>query len=156
MRAGNAEIDLLTVRCEDGRTEAKHVEVNVSTNPVGYLTDLTPVLARARGIQTGSARRRESEDVRACVQAWIGKKFEAPARVALREAVWPGLKWDRILVHGRIRFQEERAAFVTSGIILVPIRKVLDDLCGGNLATFSTSAAGDLVRLIEFLRQVPD
>lgn len=147
----NAEIDLLAVRCENGRIDAKHVEVNVSTNPVGYLTYLTPDIARAHGVNPGSAMRRTPDDARICVQAWIAKKFDA--RSALRETVWPGLHWSRVLVHGKIRFQEERDAFADSGITMVPIRQVLDDLRGGKLAAYSTSAAGDLVSLIEFLRK---
>jgi hypothetical protein len=151
IKEGVDEIDLLAVRpLANFRIEALHVEVQVSLRPVSFLAKLTPRLQRELGKAPGSAYPRTDEMLQECVSAWVGKKFEDRRKARRREALWPGGSWQWTFVHGVVKEPRELQLIAATGIRLVPLAEVLDNLCHVKRAVFSASAGTDLADLIEF------
>jgi hypothetical protein len=88
-----------------------------------------------------------------CVASWVHKKFRANLKVSARNALWPNLTWQPILVHGRVKHPAELRLFDSHGITRVPLGTVLQDLCTGDSPPFTGSAGGDLADLIAFYAQ---
>ena len=79
-RFGVREMDLLAVRQGPSGLEARHIEVQVSTNPIAYISPLTEVQAKLVGRARTSAWARPLEVLQVSVEAWIEKSFIRSAR----------------------------------------------------------------------------
>jgi hypothetical protein len=106
-RFGVAEIDLLAVKQGASGLEGRHVEVQVSTNPVAYISPLTDVQVKQFGKAKTSAWARPPEVLAASVAAWVEKKFNSPGKAKAREKAWAKLPWSLEFVHGEARHPEE-------------------------------------------------
>ena len=148
VRDGVAEIDLLGVRVKSDIIEAWHIESQVSFNPVSYVTPLTKNLSEKHGKAKTTAWKRSPEILSECVVAWIEKKFNSPAKAKVREKLWPGLKWQKKLVHGAVKYQEELDA-LREHIALVPFYDVLSDLCLARHELFTATGA-DIANIVEY------
>ena len=145
--AGVDEIDLLGVRPLQRGLEAWHVEVQISFNPIAYISKLCKS-ERVRTKRAGSSAVLRTHDVlEESVREWVLKKYDSPKKVKLREKVWPGLSWKRYLVHAVARYPQELELIRESGVKLVSFRKVLEDL---NAERGLTGASGtdisDIIR----------
>lgn len=128
IRHGVGEIDLLGVRpCVDG-LDAWHVEVQASLRPIGYISPLTEESLTGFAKSRTSMKARSPELIEAAARAWVKKKFLAPGKQAARDAAWPGLGWEHVLVHAEVREPLELKAIETQGVRLVPLHVVLSDL----------------------------
>lgn len=116
IRVGNGEVDLLAIRpLSDGTIERRHVEVQASSNPIGYLA-------------TGNARRLNYEELDRATEAWVAKKFANPKKQELFEAL-AGANWSRELVcHKLCHDPEEREALERHGVRLTDLRSVVKEL----------------------------
>ena len=154
-KAGLLEMDLLAVRHTEGaQPEAVHYEVQASTGPISWMTRWTPELQRKHGIGPNNARRRTDEEMSACVEAWIGKKFRDDRVEGARRRLWPDAEWRFALVHGVVRHPEELPAIESHGVEIIDLSVVMDELMdrrdrGGvrPLKTTSSTAA-DVAALI--------
>ncbi len=151
VKEGVREIDLLAVKSNENGTvsDTLHIEVQISFRPVAYVTKLTPRLQQELKKPPNSAYHRTDAMLQECVTEWVGKKFRDPRKVRRREALWPGLHWRWTLVHGAVKERKELQFIETAGVRLIPLEKVLDDLCRGGQPEYS-SAGGDLAELIDF------
>lgn len=148
VRDGVAEIDLLGVRLNDEEVEAWHVESQVSLNPVSYVTPLTSERAAAVGKARTTAWKRPREIVAESVAAWVEKKFDSKNKAKVRERLWPGLEWQRILVHGVAKHPEELEE-LERHIKLVSFYEVLRDLCWEKHDLFGATGT-DIANIIEY------
>ena len=148
VRDGVAECDLLGVRTKNGALEAWHVEAQVSFNPVSYVTPLTKNLSTKHGKAKTTAWKRSPEILSECVAAWVEKKFNSTAKAKVRERLWPGLKWQKMLVHGAVKHAEE-VSELEKHIKLVPFYDVLRDLCWGRHDLFTASGT-DIANIVEY------
>ena len=149
-RFGVREMDLLAVRQGKSGLEARHIEVQVSTNPVAYISPLTAVQARALGKSKGSAWSRPRDVIEAAVSAWVEKKFNSPAKVKARNKAWPGLLWSLELVHGSVRYPEELRLICAHGIKTTSFHSVLDSLCNDEAVAHKGGAGTDIAEILAY------
>jgi hypothetical protein len=149
-RFGVSEMDLLAVRqCPTG-LEARHIEVQVSTNPVSYISPLTDAQSRQFGKAKTSAWARPQEVLEAAVSAWIEKKFHSPGKVSARNKAWPGLTWSLGFVHGSVRHPEELDFIRAHGIQTHEFYKVLASLCNDAALTHKGGAGTDIAEMLSY------
>ena len=133
-RAGYRELDLLAVRQGPSGVELRHVEVQASPRPIGYIT-------------LKGAARRGPEELRAAVAAWVAGKFDDPKARALRERLWAG-EWTRELVVHRVMDESELALIVQAGVVIHRLRDLVPAI--GRDALLRTTHGNDLVELLRF------
>lgn len=63
-----------------GGLEARHIEAQVSTNPISYISPLTDAQAKQFGKAKTSAWERPQEVLEGAVSAWVRKSFLPQAR----------------------------------------------------------------------------
>lgn len=156
---GVNEMDLVAVRpSSGGGMECRHIEVQVSTNPIGYISVLPRAVQRATHRAPNTMKRSHEELVKG-VEEWVEKKFDAPKKRALLTALCPG-DWTRELVVHNLRkvpgdMCPELSLIEGHGIRVHRFRDILTDL--SNTGTMITAASGsDLVTLMSLLRPADD
>jgi len=94
-KVGGREIDLLALRLgNDGAIQERlHVEVSISTRPIGVLRD-KPGLASGR-------------DPVAAAEAFAKKKFHDPSVLKAVETAFKSKDYKRVFVHGRLSKKAE-------------------------------------------------
>ena len=155
IRAGVDEMDLLAVRpCKHGKgLEARHIEVQMSVNPIAYISPLTEAQAKEYGKGKTSAWRRPSEALPISVSAWVNKKFKSDTKVKARNRAWPGLEWSFHFVHGKVRHEEELALIEGDGIELMAFHSVLTQLCENKDAAPKSGAGSDIADMIAYYQE---
>jgi hypothetical protein len=124
-RYGVSEIDLLAVRHTATVVEARHIEVQVSTNPIAYISPLNEHQATHLGKSRTSAWARPPEVLQESVASWLEKKFFSPSKRAARDRAWPGLSWSLEFVHGQVKHAAELEVIRSSGIKTISFFAVL-------------------------------
>lgn len=149
-RIGVSEMDLLAVRPGASGIEARHIEVQVSTNPIAYVSPLTGAQAKELEKARSSAWRRPPEILEVAVSAWIHKKFHAKKKSSARDQAWPGLVWSLELVHGLVRHPEELDLIRASGIRTITFYSVLKSLCCEAALAHKGGAGTDIAEILAF------
>ena len=118
IKVGNSEIDLLAVRVinENGllRLHCRHVEVQVSHNPIKYIT-------------AKSAKRLSPDELKVTVEAWVAKKWKGERQRQIRTRLAPG-EWSFEFVVRKHKHPEEIALMRKCGITIHHFVDVLDEL----------------------------
>jgi hypothetical protein len=147
------EMDLLAVRRQpDGVVVGWHVEVQISFRPIGYIGRRTDGMIAESGGGRTSARSRTREDVEICAREWVRHKFLDPAKIELRDRLWPGVDWSFHLVHAVVREPHELEIFEAERVTCHPFSDLLADLAQRGKHLFSASAGGDLAEIISYYR----
>lgn len=149
-RFGVSEMDLLAVRSAPNGLEARHIEVQVSTNPISYISPLTEEQSKSLGKSRTSAWVRPADVLEIAVAAWLKKKFHSPGKVAARNKAWPGLTWSLEFVHGSIRHKEEVDLIRESGIKTFTFYSVLTSLCHEAAVTHKGGAGTDIAEMLAY------
>lgn len=153
LKHGYGEMDLLAVRPQqNGIVLGKHVEVQVSFRPIGYIGKFTSDMVAESGGGRNSARKRSPEEIEACARQWVVSKFKANEKVKLREHLWPGVDWSLHLVHGVVREPHELEIFKAEGVTCHPFHELLADLSNRSKDSFSGSAGGDLAEIVSYFK----
>ena len=153
VRHGVNEIDLLAVRPIDGGLHARHIEVQVSTNPIGYLSALNAEQQARLSRERNSAARRTPEDLKTSVTEWVDKKFRSTAKQSVRDRTWPGLVWNLEFVHGEFRYGEELQLIREQGIKAIPFLDVLDALLHHRKGGYKGGAGSDIAEILAYHRR---
>lgn len=106
IKLGVHEIDLLAIRPNGNQLERRHIEVQASVRPIGYVSRLPKEVQKRTGKRGTSVKKRTPEELAAGVREWIEKKYELPRKVTMRQRLAPG-EWSRELVVHRLRYPEE-------------------------------------------------
>ena len=149
-RFGFSEMDLLAVRQGPKGLEARHIEAQVSTNAVAYISPLTSAQTKGTGKSKTSAWKRPPEILEAAVSAWVDKKFKSTGKVEARNKAWPGLSWSFELVYGSVRHPEELELIRAHGIKTQSFYTVLASLCNDEALTHKGGAGTDIVEMISY------
>lgn len=145
VKQGNGEMDLLAVRQgPQGFVTGWHVEVQVSFKPVGYISN--------RQGKEAHAAFRSPDMLAADVDAWIKKKFQRHEAMALREKLWPGIKWEYYFVHSNVKHKGELEAFEQRGITLHNFTNILKSLSTSKPSDFTGSAGSDLAAIVSYYK----
>lgn len=153
VRRGNHEIDLLGVRApEPGALEAWHVEVQASFRPIGYIAKWLPHHIQAGlAAAPAAAGQRTPDVIRECAEAWVNLKFDSPTKTTMRERLWPGLSWRKVLVHGVTLSRHEVRCIAECGVSTVSLRQVMQELQVRERDGLVGVAGTDVVDLLAFL-----
>lgn len=144
---GVHEIDILAFKPDpSGKHECRQIEVQVSTNPIAYVSKVPKALQRKRRVAPDSAKTRTPAELRQGIKEWIEKKFDHPKKAALRKRLFPGV-WSRELVVHAVRHPEELELFREVGVNLIRFADIVREM--ENSRSLIASAAGnDLLTLM--------
>lgn len=151
VKMGVNEIDLLAVRLSNQqKRDALHVEVQVSENPVKYISNLTKKLSNELGKNASSATVRTEEQLRECVEDWVKRKFNHPKKEKVRSYLYPSGKWKFQLVHGNVKDERELELIRACGVETVDVRLIIEELANNGRKQFRTSSIGrDIINLFK-------
>jgi len=149
VKQGVHEIDLLGVKPVENGLEARHIEVQVSFRPIGYICPLAKEYIPSFSKNKTSAKARSKQMIRPCVEAWIEKKFTSNAKSRMREATWPARTWKYAVVHGVVREPAELEVMRSAGIETIALHEILADLRHIE-GKFTGGAGTDIAELIEY------
>jgi hypothetical protein len=149
-RRGVSEMDLLAARHTAGGLEARHIEVQVSTNPVAYISALTKQHVKEFGKTKTSAWKRPEHVLEDSVSAWVEKKFFAQVKVLARNRAWPGLDWSLEFIHGVVRHPDELELIRSHNIKTHTFHSILASLCTEQASAQKGGAGTDIVEMIAY------
>lgn len=149
LKHGVHEIDLLGIRHDELKTEAVHVEVQVSLRPIGYIAPLLPEYIPKFAKSRTSAKTRPQEIIRSSAGAWVEKKFTSVEKLRVRNLKWPQGEWQLILVHGVVKDEFELEAIRELGIRTISLHEVLREL-KHSPGAITGGAGTDFAELIEY------
>lgn len=129
-KVGVHEIDLLAIRPTADGIECRHIEVQASVNPVGYITKVPKEVQQQTGRAAGSAKARDDDELRGGVREWIEKKFDHPKKEKLRRLLAPGC-WSRELVVNEVKHRREIELLVEAGITISYLAGIVGELKSG-------------------------
>lgn len=148
VRHGVDEMDLLAIRREkDGKVIGRHVEVQISFRPIGFIAKLPK-----GALNRLSVRARSIQEVEDCARIWVEAKFKAQSKLKMRDQLWPGVKWEYHFVHAVVRDPHELEAIAGEGITLHPFHSILGALSQRKSNSFSGSAGGDLAEIVSYYK----
>jgi hypothetical protein len=146
IKIGVQEIDILALKpSPEAGILCRHVEVQASFNPVGYLTKI-PKAKRKLGESASNARQRTESELQESVAAWIQQKFDHPLKVAQRMTLHNG-EWSRELVVHTLRHPEEKEVIRRAGIIVHELATLIENFRQGNHIV-RRAAGADFVELV--------
>lgn len=152
IRLGIQEIDLLAFKPDPkGRHVCRHIEVQMSTNPIAYISKVPKAIQKAKGIGPDNAKTRTLAELQSGIREWIEKKFDHPRKVALRKKLFPG-QWSRELVVNVVKHPEEIEQFEKAGVTVIRFEDVLKQM-DRDSNVISTASGGDLLTLMQLGRQ---
>jgi hypothetical protein len=152
IRLGVHEIDLLAIKPRrNGGHDCRHLEVQVSTNPIAYISKVPRQLQRDRGIGPDNAKTRPDAELKLGIAEWIAKKFEHPKKARLRERLCPG-DWSYELVVNQVRHPEELELFKKAGVTVWRLKDIVEQM-GKKSPIITAAAGGDLFTLMQLGRE---
>ena len=138
IRIGNDEVDLLAIKIGlNGVVERRHVEVQTSSRPVGYLV-------------RKNARKLSEAELAEATQDWVQKKFDNPKKQILFRELAPG-DWSKELVYHRLREEASQCrALEGLAVKLTKFESILREL-KRNGPLIPKAGGSDLLELISLL-----
>ena len=150
IKVGADEIDILAIRpLPDGKHECRHIEVQVSINPISYITKVPAAIRKATGRGAHNAKKRDVAQLTQGVHEWTEAKFNSPHKVEIRNRLCPG-SWTKELVIGTIKYEQELELLRQAGITLHRLKDVLSEMAVKRAIV--TSAAGGALFDLMLLR----
>jgi len=147
IKVGVHEIHILAIRpLPNGRYECRHIEVQVSINPISYITKVPAAIRKQTGRGPHNAKRRDVAQLTQGVHEWIEAKFNLLSKVQLRNSLCPG-SWSRELVVGSIKYEEEIDLLRKAGITIYRLKDVLSGMNEKRTAV-KAAAGADLFDLM--------
>lgn len=151
IKVGVDEIDILAIRpLPNGKHECRHIEVQVSINPISYITKVPAAIRKQTGIGPHNAKKRDLAQLAQGVREWVEAKFNAPRKAELRNSLCPG-SWTRELVVGTVKHEQELDVLREAGVTIHRLTGILSEMVERRTAV-KAAAGADLFDLM-LLRQ---
>lgn len=148
IKLGNDEIDILAIRPREDHTfECRHIEVSVSTNPIGYISKVSRDEQKAEGLSSNSAKVRSKEVLEKNVAEWVKKKFSKQSKELLRSKLFPGGKWAFEFVVHCVKSEVELAMIEAHDVKVRRFPEIVADL-GMNDTVIRKASGADLHELL--------
>lgn len=152
IKIGVHEIDLLGIRLDgSSNPECRHIEVQASMRPIGYISPI-PKSLRKDGQAATSVATRTPDILQACVKEWVYKKYQQPKKVRVIKSLFPSQNWKPELVVNNVKSQEELTYIEKEGITLIPLPRIIRELNEDQFQIQSASGA-DFAELIHLAAQ---
>ena len=91
IKLGVHEIDLLAIRVNGTKIDARHVEVQASIHPISYLSPLPKSIRKSTGRESASTKvRSEKDKLRDGIKEWVNKKFYLGIKEEIRQKLFQG------------------------------------------------------------------
>ena len=146
IKLGVQEIDILAVKLnQNGAHDCRHIEVQISTRPISYISNVTKN-AQTASTKANSAKKRTMSELRQGVLEWIEKKFDHPDKRALKSKLCTE-SWTRELVVHKVRHQEELDMLSEAGVNLIRLEAILGEL-KKTIGPISGASGKDVVELM--------
>ena len=136
---GHHEIDLLAIGFKDGEIKCRHIEVQASPRPIGYISGIPLTNKSPEFITQG-------------LDAWVKKKFLLAKKESLRNQLFPE-KWVFELVVHQVRHEEELKIIEERGVKVHRLENIISELASSKTIINRASGA-DLVDLVLFGKTV--
>jgi len=149
IKLGVHEIDILAIKLIGSEIEARHIEVQASSNPVSYLCQLSKRLQKQSGRSPQSTKPRSVEEVDESVDEWVEKKYHKKRKQDLRQSLYPG-KWKYELVIHKVKYVAEIAAIKKRGIKVSYLSDVIKSMSKPESTIIQSAAGSSLLELINF------
>jgi hypothetical protein len=147
IKIGNDEIDILAIRpLSNGLHDCRHVEVQVSINPISYITKVPAAIRKATGVAPHNAKKRERGELLDGVREWVAAKFDQPRKSELKKRLCPGT-WTRELVIGTIRHEDEAELLMQAGVMIHRLGNLVSGMVA-NETIVKAAAGADLLSLM--------
>jgi hypothetical protein len=151
IKLGVHEIDILAFKPQvDGHHECRHIEVQVSTNPISYISKVPKEIQKTRGVGRDSAKTRSIDELKQGIEEWIAKKFDHRKKAELRKRLFPG-EWSRELVANEVKHAEELELFEQAGITIINLRDIVREMVEAK-TPIEGAAGNDLMTLMQLGR----
>ncbi len=129
-------MDILAIKPTANGIQCRHLEVQASSKPIGYITPSPK----------GYIKHRSDEELQNSVSEWVRKKYGQPKKAKQRKALFDG-PWTRHLVVHKIKYPKELDLIRKAGITVHNLSEVIDILRRGNTVV-SKAAGADFVDLV--------
>jgi hypothetical protein len=155
IKCGVREIDILAIKHGEDDVECRHVEVQVSFRPIGYISKLPKKLLSRPNQSRTSAKEREMKTLKLCVDDWVNGKFCNKKILNVRKKLWPSGKWKRFFVYGIVKYVKEIELIQKHDIETLPFIDILEEVAEREIGGISCNPAGDIGELLYYyhLRQ---
>ena len=128
IKVGVGEIDILAIRpLPNGQHECRHIEVQVSINPISYITKVPAAIRKQTGIGAHNAKKRDPAQLEQGVQEWVDAKFNQPEKIKLRNCLCAG-SWTKELVVGAVKHEEELDLLRKAGVTIRRLKDILAEM----------------------------
>ena len=140
LKVGVYEVDILAVKLgeEQKFIDAVHVEIQCSSNPIGYIGG------------SPSAKKRTAEEIEEGVQAYIDKKFEHPKTREVIERLL-GKDYRRMFVCGNLKDESTIGFFKQKGVEVIRVWEIFEDVLK-NLGELKTAPGNRYHQLLHLSR----
>lgn len=128
IKIGVDEIDILAIRpFSDGQHECRHIEVQVSINPISYITKVPATIRKQTGVGAHNAKKRDTAQLKQGVKEWVDAKFNQSRKVELKNRLCAGV-WTKELVVGTVRHEEELDLLEKAGVTIHRLKEILTEM----------------------------
>lgn len=150
-KLGVHQIDLLAVKPRDKhRFDRRHIEVQVSFRPIGYITNLP----KKKGRAAGYVKHRTEAELRGSVKEWVDKKYGLRGKQNLLQELFPGT-WTRELVVHNVKHEEEILEIQSQGVTVHRLRDIVRQMLK-KPALLQAAVSGDVFDLMTLVKgQLP-
>ena len=140
IKVGVDEIDILAIRpLPDGKHECRHIEVQISINPISYITKVPAAIRKDTGIGPHNAKKRDVVQLTQGVHEWVEAKFNTPRKAELQNSLCVG-SWTKELVVGTVKYEEELDLLRQAGVMVHRLKDILSEMV--EKSTVIKAAAG--------------
>ena len=146
IKLGVHEIDLLAMKVAGDTVICRHIEVQASIRPIGYLCPLTKSIQASTGRAAMSVKHRSEEELGLCVKDWVKKKYHLSRKQTLRSKLYAG-HWSLELVVHNLRHPEELAYVKNEGIEVHQLSYIVRELSNSE-SVIESACGADLVDLV--------
>ncbi len=146
-KVGLNEIDILAIRpLSDGQHECRHIEVQISINPISYITKVPVEIRKKTGMGAHNAKKRNTTQLKQGIREWVDAKYNEPRKVALKNRLCAG-SWTKELVVGTVKHEEEIILLKEKGITIHYLKDILEEMAKKK-SIVKSAAGADLFDLM--------
>lgn len=148
IKLGVHEIDILAIKIVGSTVEARHIEVQASSNPISYLCPLSKRLQKKSGRKPQSTKSRSSKEILESVKEWVGKKYHLKRKQELRKSLYPG-EWKYDLVLHKVKYADEIEAVKEEGISIFSLGEIVKSMSNSKDTIIQSAVGTSLMELIK-------